>query len=265
MFPVTNRQQPTAYAGRIQSRDTNTESIKRLALSILATAATYFLCPRPVFLITTGISLMINLPLAQTMSSELFRVFQHIVVFLLQRQQRVDVPIHNSGSGARSPRSGESTRDRPEPRPETVPATYNGTVGQRAVTSTCGPLAPQPVDTSEQWAAPLRTEHTPRQAPEALHVTRGRAWGGVTRARGPASDFERRSSPQRASSAAGQQPPSTPLQGAVGARTPVRSHVPTTPPTLGRQFWRDEEEEKENRDPFTPHHGIVGIGQRRGL
>jgi hypothetical protein len=61
MFPVTNRHQTPADTAGIQSRTTTTQSIKRLALSILATVATYFLCPGPVFLITAGISIIINL------------------------------------------------------------------------------------------------------------------------------------------------------------------------------------------------------------
>jgi hypothetical protein len=61
MFSVRIRPHTPADTAGIQSRDANTESIKRLALSILATVATYFLCPRPVFLITAGISIIINL------------------------------------------------------------------------------------------------------------------------------------------------------------------------------------------------------------
>jgi len=263
MFSVTPRHQTPAYTVRIRSRDTHIESIKRLALSILATAATYFLCPRPVFLITAAISLSINLPLAYRMFRTLFRVFEHIT----------DVNRHNG-------------RARSEPRPETGSATHHGAVGHRAVTSTYSsrPLAQEavraaqaPVPSSQPWAAPLSTEHRVRQGPQALHVpepsSRGPAWVDVPRAHRPASGFQPWSSPDRASSYARPQPHSNPLpgsldadlHGAVGARTSVRSQVPTSPPTLERLPWRDEEKEhKENRAPLIPGHGIVGSRQRRG-
>jgi hypothetical protein len=61
MFSVRSRPHTPADTAGIQSRTTNTESINRLALSILATVATYFLCPGPVFLITAWISIIINL------------------------------------------------------------------------------------------------------------------------------------------------------------------------------------------------------------
>ena len=284
MFNVRDIQHTPDYTAGIQSRDTNTESIKRLALSILATVATYFLCPRPVFLITTGISLIINLPLAQTMSSELFRVFQNIVVVPLQRQPRVEGTIHNGGGRARDPIFPEQRRDRPEPGYKTGSTTENGAVGQRAVTTirSSRPLAPTAVRVaqplilrSEQWGAPLRADYTFRQAPQASHgpgpSTGGLARGNVTQARMARSSFDQWVSPQRETSEFERElqadslapPQSRTVQGAVGSRAAVTVPNLIPPPDAQRRSWPDEEEHKENRAPYMPGHVVIGSGQGR--
>ncbi len=263
MFNVRDIQHTPDYTAGIQSRDTNTESIKRLALSILATVATYFLCPRPVFLITTGISLIINLPLAQTMSSELFRVFQNIVVVPLQRQPRVEGTIHNGGGRARDPIFPEQRRDRPEPGYKTGSTTENGAVGQRAVTTirSSRPLAPTAVRVA--------------QAPQASHgpgpSTGGLARGNVTQARMARSSFDQWVSPQRETSEFERElqadslapPQSRTVQGAVGSRAAVTVPNLIPPPDAQRRSWPDEEEHKENRAPYMPGHVVIGSGQGR--
>jgi len=334
MFPVTNRHQTPADTAGIQSRTTTTQSIKRLALSILATAATYFLCSRPVFFITAGISLIINRHLAYRMSDALFRVFENTAFVPLQRQPSVEGTIHNGGSRARDPILPQRRRDRPEARHETGSTTDHGTVGLRAVTSISNrPLAREPVRTaqapiprSERWAEPLAVQHAPRQAPQASYVPepleqrrlldahgtvglravtytaplRPSAEEAVRAAREPASSLERWAaplsteytlrqapqashepgpstgfqpwpSPQRATSEVSREPQADPLappqsramQGAVGSRAAVTVPNLIPPPDVERQSWRDEEEHKENRRPAIPGHGIVGIGQGR--